>query len=239
MGVLGGMGPAATLDFFAKVLERTRAKTDQDHLRLIIDNNPSVPDRNAAVAGLGPSPGPMLAAMAQGLERAGADVLVMVCNAAHAYEEDVRSATALPFISIVAETVRSTLERAPKARTVGVLASSGCLDAGLYETAFAAHRVRTVVPEGAAREAFMELLYRIKAGDMGDAVRREMLELAEGLLRSGAEALVAGCTEVPLVLAAEDLSVPLVASTDALVTATLAYARGERALLAEAPKGTP
>ncbi|MEJ2289679.1 MAG: aspartate/glutamate racemase family protein, partial [Deinococcales bacterium] len=81
VGVLGGLGPEATLDFFAKVLARTPARTDQDHLHLLIDNDPGVPNRNDAVAGRGPSPGPRLATMARRLEAAGADFLVMVCNA--------------------------------------------------------------------------------------------------------------------------------------------------------------
>lgn len=235
IGVLGGMGPEATLDFFAKVLEHDRAACDQEHLRLLIDNNPAVPNRNEAVAGTGPSPGPVLAAMARGLERSGADFLVMVCNAAHAFEDDITAATGLPFVSIVAETVRATLARIPGVKTVGVLASSGCLDVGLYQQAFAPHGVRTLIPEGRTRRIFMDLLYRIKAGDKGDEVRFGMLELATELVGQGAEAIVASCTEVPLVLFENDLNVPLVNSTDALVAAAIAYARGERPL----PERTP
>lgn len=230
VGVLGGLGPEATLDFFAKVLARTRAATDQQHLRLIIDNNPAVPNRNDAVAGVGPSPGPALAEMARGLERAGAEFLVMVCNAAHAFQPEITSATSLPFVSIIDETVRATLRALPGATAVGVLASSGCLDAGLYQRAFAPHGVRVLIPTGAARERFMELLYRIKAGDKGAEVRAAMRELARELEGAGAQAVIAGCTEVPLVLPGADLDVPLVNSTDALVDATIAYARGEERL---------
>ncbi len=227
VGVLGGMGPEATMDFFAKVIRRAHAGSDQEHLHLIIDNNPQVPDRNAAVAGAGPSPGPVLAAMAQGLERAGADFLVMVCNAAHAFLKDIEGATSLPLVSIITETRDEALRRLPKAQRVGVLASSGCLDAKLYQNAFAEKGVDVLVPEGEARDSFMTLLYRIKAGDTGAEVTAKMNTLALELVKQGAEALVAGCTEVPLVLTGV-LPCPLVNSTDVLVAATLACARGEQ-----------
>ena len=230
VGVLGGLGPEATLDFFAKVLAKTAAKTDQEGLRLLIDNNPTVPNRNEGVAGTGPSPAPALAEMARGLERGGADFLVMVCNAAHAFQGAITDAVDVPFVSIIEETVRATLQSVPNVKTVGVLGSSGCLDAGLYQNAFAAHDVGVFVPEGAAREKFMTLLYRIKAGDKGKEVRGAVQELAEGLIAGGAEAVIAGCTEVPLVLFEGDLPCPLINSTDVLVDATVAYARGERAL---------
>src|SRR5262249_24822880 len=108
VGVLGGMGPAATLDFFARVLAATSAGRDQDHIRLIIDCNPAVPDRNEAVAGKGPSPVPLLSAMAQGLEGAGAELLVMPCNAAHAFLRELAQSTALPIVSIIDVTVEET-----------------------------------------------------------------------------------------------------------------------------------
>ena len=85
VGVIGGMGPAATVHFMGRVLALNPARSDQDHVRLIVDNNGAVPDRNAAIRGEGPSPGPVLAAMARGLQAAGARVLVMPCNTAHAF----------------------------------------------------------------------------------------------------------------------------------------------------------
>jgi len=235
VGVLGGLGPEATLDFFAKVLAATPARRDQDHLHLIIDDDPSVPNRNDAVAGRGPSPAPQLAAMARRLEAAGADFLVMVCNAAHAFQDSIEDAVAIPFVSIVEEAVAATLARVPGARRVGVLAAEGALDAGLYQRAFAARGVEAVAPEGDDRATFMELMYAIKAGDKGDAIAGGMLRLARHLHEAGAEALVAGCTEVPLALSqpaldGAGLALPLIASTDALVAATIAIALGQRPL---------
>jgi aspartate racemase len=228
VGVLGGMGPEATLDFFAKLLAATPAESDQDRLRVLIDNNPKVPNRNEAVAGAGPSPGPLLAEMARGLERSGADFLVMPCNAAHAFQADIEAAVNVPFVSIVEETVAETARVAPTLSTVGVLAAAGSLDARLYPEAFARREIEVLEPRGNARESFMGLLYQIKSGDLGAEVRNRMAELAEGLIANGAEALIAGCTEVPLVLSGDRLARPLVNSTDALVTATIDYATGAR-----------
>ncbi len=228
VGVIGGLGPAATLDFFAKVLAETKADSDQEHLHLLIDNNPKVPNRNEAVAGTGPSPGPLLAASAVKLEKAGADFLVMVCNAAHAFQRDITEAVGIPFVSIIEETVAATLAELPDVKTVGVLASSGCLDSSLYQKAFAEQDVTTLVPTGEERDTFMTLLYRIKAGDKD--VKGDMLELANSLISQGAEVIIAGCTEVPLVLFEADLNVPLINSTDVLVESTVAYATGLKEL---------
>ncbi|MFC4640147.1 aspartate/glutamate racemase family protein [Deinococcus hohokamensis] len=226
VGVLGGMGPEATLDFFAKLVRQAGARSDHEHVRLLIDNNPGVPDRNAALSGRGESPGPVLAQMARGLQASGADFLVMVCNTAHAFESDILNATTIPFVSLINETRDAVLRGRPGLRRIGLLATSTCLDAGLYQSAFAPSGVRTLALEGDALERFMALLYRIKAGDTGSDVRAQMRALAQELVNLGAEVLVAGCTEVPLVLDAQDVPVPLVNSTDVLVERTLQYARG-------------
>jgi aspartate racemase len=225
VGVLGGFGPEATLDFLGKVLRCTPASRDQDHLHLIVDNNPRVPNRNEAIAGSGPSPEPMLVAMAQRLEAAGADFLVMPCNAAHAYAECITESVSIPFVSIVEETRNHVMELFPWVGRVGVLASSGCLDADLYQVAFREVSVPVVVPVGHDRAAFMDLLYRIKSGDKSDRVGQGMRAVASRLVEQGAEVLVAGCTEVPLVLDSTDLQVPLVNSTDVLAQKTVALAR--------------
>ncbi|MDZ7704392.1 MAG: amino acid racemase [Trueperaceae bacterium] len=230
VGVLGGMGPAATLDFFSKLLAKSKAVSDQGNLRVLIDNNPKVPNRNEAVAGTGPSPGPVLAEMAGGLEHSGADFLVMACNAAHAFVADILEAVSVPFVSMIDETVAFTREHFPDATKIGVLGSSGALDAKLYHHAFAEHGVTVVAPENGARHEFMQLLYQIKAGDLSDDVRGQMATLAANLVAEGADVVIAGCTEVPLVLLDDAVSVPLIDSTDVLVDATIAYATGLRAL---------
>lgn len=230
VGVLGGMGPAATLDFFARLLAATPAERDQDHLHVLIDNRPQVPDRNEAAAGRGPSPAPVLVAMARSLQSAGADMLVMPCNAAHAWAGAVVAAADVPFVDMVRETARATARAHTGSRRVGVLAAAGARDAGLYPAAFAEHGFEVLEPDGTRHEAFMDVLYRIKRGERGRHVRAAMRDLALALVAAGAEVLVAGCTEVPLVLDQADVPVSLMSSTEVLVEATVAYATGARAL---------
>jgi|JRYE01.1.fsa_nt_gb aspartate racemase len=243
IGVLGGLGPAATVDFYAKVVAATRAARDQDHVRLIIDGDPTVPDRSASVSGRGESSAPALVAKARRLAAAGADVLAMPCNSAHAYEAEIRQAVDLPFVSIVEETVRAARDRladgADRGSAVGVLATSATAAARLYPKAFGVHGVTVVEPDAAGEAAFMSLLYRIKGGEEREqAVRDGMAELACGLVARGAGVIVAGCTEVPLVLDQGSLSAALTAaglrdaafidSSAALADAVVALGSGAR-----------
>ena len=225
VGVIGGMGPAATVHFMSRVMALTPAAADQDHVRLIVDNNGAVPDRNAALRGEGPSPGPVLADMARGLERAGAELLVMPCNTAHAFAAEVRAATALPFIDLIEATCEAALAAvSPPPARIGVLAADGARRAGLYQRALAARGAEAMLCDEAGHAAFMDLLYRIKAGDLGPDVRAAMRGLADALIAAGAQVLIAGCTEVPLVLSPSDIPVPLVDSIDVLADATIAAA---------------
>lgn len=224
IGVLGGMGPAATIDFMAEVLRLTGAEHEQDNLRLIVDSNPTVPLRHPAIRGEGPSPGPALAEMARGLERAGAELLVMPCNTAHAFQAEIEAATPLPFLSIIDAVIAAVEGEHPQARRIGLLAADGCLDAGLYQTALARNGREALRPDAGAQARLMDLIFRIKRGETRQAVRRSMAQLAHDLVEAGAEALIAGCTEVPLVLGAADLAVPLINSTEILARATIEQA---------------
>ncbi len=225
VGVIGGLGPLATLDFFERVLRRTRAVREQDHLRLLIDNNPHFPDRNAHARGEGPSPGPALALCAKGLQAAGADVIVMACNTTHTWEGEIRAAISVPFLSIIRETVDAVAELRPEA--VGVLAVDACLSAGLYQNALKGAGLKTVLLNADSQKTFMELIYRIKSGDSGETVKRSMVTLARKLEAQGAEVIIAGCTEIPIVLTADDIEGELVSSTDILVERTIVFAGGE------------
>ena len=228
VGVLGGMGPDATSAFLQAVLRHSGpVETDQQHVPLILFNNPKVPDRNAALAGRGPSPGPALAAMARALERAGAEFLVMPCNTAHAYAEAVITATDLPFVSIVEETCDAAMALRPGLRRAGLLGTPACIASGLYAGGLGARGVEAVCCDAAGTARFTELLYAIKAGQRGGGVRAGMAGLAAGLAQRGAEVIVAVCTEVPLVLGPDDLSLPLLDSLDVLASQCVRYSRRE------------
>ena len=202
LGVLGGMGPAATLDFLGKLQALTPAKKDQDHIRVIVDINPQVPDRNDPFA----RPGPVLAEMAGGLQGAGAQVLAIACNTAHAHADLISRASGLPLVDMIETASRAA--RDTGARRAGVLGTKDAVR--LYHEYIAAQGMGLVTLSRDDQARFMDLLSRIKAGDVGPAVREAMTGLAEALVREGAEAVIAGCTEVPLVLDPGDVRAPLV-----------------------------
>ncbi len=210
LGVIGGMGPAATVAFLARVQALTPAEGDQDHIRIIADINPHVPDRNRAPD----AAEAMLGQMAMRLRDAGAQVLAMPCNTAHAQAGGIRK-IGLPFIDMIAETTEAVV--ASGARKIGVLATPG--GETLYTRSLQAKGCKILRLGGADREAFMGCVYAVKRGDTGDKPRAEMRRLAAMLVAAGAETVIAGCTEVPLLLDAGDVSAPLVDSAEVLAAA--------------------
>lgn len=218
LGVLGGMGPAATLDFLQRLQAYTPAESDQDHIRVLVDINPKVPDRNTP----GSLAGPVLAEMAGALRGAGAEVLAIACNTAHAHAGLIQRASGLPLIDMI-ETAAAAAARSGAMR-VGVLGTRGALK--LYREYLAAQAVGLVALPAERQEAFMETLYRIKRGDTGPEVRAAMRGLAQELVAQGAEAIIAGCTEVPLVLEQKDLRVELVDAGDLLARRCVAVCLG-------------
>ncbi|OHB32122.1 MAG: aspartate racemase [Phenylobacterium sp. RIFCSPHIGHO2_01_FULL_69_31] len=202
------MGPAATLEFLARLQAYTPAERDQDHIRVIVDINPKAPDRNVPGSGAGN----VLAEMAGALHGAGAEVLAMPCNTAHAHADLIQRASGLPLIDMIDLGAEAASQSG--AIRAGVLGTKGALK--LYREYLAARGMGLVGLPPERQEAFMVTLYRIKAGDLGDDVTREMKGYAEELRKLGAEVLIAGCTEVPLVLEDEDVKLELIDPGDLL-----------------------
>jgi aspartate racemase len=230
VGVIGGMGPDATIDFMSRVLEKTPADKDQDHIRMLVEHNPRIPSRQLAMRGDGENPGPFLAEMATRLEAAGADFIVMPCNAAHAWQNDIDTAVNIPFISIIEASVSKALQLAPDDGAVGILTTPACFAAGLYQEALADANREAVLQTPDELEEAIALIDRIKAGDKSESVVTGLCELAERLLSRGAKTLIAACTELPLVLNSSMFTVPLVSSTDVLAEKTVALALSDEPL---------
>jgi aspartate racemase len=217
IGVIGGMGPAATADFMGRLVAGVAAGSDTDHPRVLVDSNPHVPDRNAAVSGDGASPGPALASMAQSLVAQGAGVLAMPCNAAHGWADDIGAAVDVPFVSMIDAALAEALAHRP--RCIGVLAVGATLALDLYG------RGSTVPVLAGDLAQVQPAVNAIKAGARGDDVCAALAAEAARLVAAGADVIIAACTEVPLVLRRADVAVPLIDSTAALARATLAAAR--------------
>jgi len=229
-GVMGGMGPDATLDFMAKVIALTDSGNDQDHIHMIVDQDPTVPNRQRAIREGLNNVTDALGAMAKRLEDAGADFLVMVCNTAHVFLDGVHANTSIPFISIIDESVNEIDRVCPGARIVGVMATDGCLDTGIYQDAITASGREALVPDEAAMEQLMSLITAIKAGNQGEDIRQSMQASANALVEQGADVIIAGCTEIPIVFEGENCSVSVIGSTNVLAQRTLDLAKGVKPL---------
>jgi aspartate racemase len=225
VGVLGGMGPEATVDIFRKILAATGAKTDQEHLRIIIDCNSKIPDRTAAALGGGEDPLPALLESARLLARAGAGFIVIPCNAAHTWHAEIQACVDIPVLHIMQAAAAYTERNLPGIRRVGLLAVTATVKAGLYQEAFGTKGIETVIPGSDAQEQTMEVIYGVKAGRKTGEMKGSIIRIGEGLAAAGAEAVVAGCTEIPLILSAGDLSVPVIDATRALVEQAVRFAR--------------
>jgi aspartate racemase len=211
IGILGGMGPEATADCFVKIITNTPARTDQDHLRVVIDSNPKVPDRTAAILGRGESPLPLLVAGAEALERAGADFLIIPCVSAHFFLEDLRRRARLPILSIF-DAVAETIERLrPEVKKVGLLGTTGTVEGGLLQRRLEESDIETVVPGCEVQAKIMAAIYDIKETRPARSraeIQADLVAVAESLIAHGARGIVAACTEIPLALIQEDLAVP-------------------------------
>jgi aspartate racemase len=224
VGILGGMGPAATVDLMQRIINLTPARDDQDHLRLLVDNNPQVPSRIAAlIDGTGASPVPALRAMAEGLQRAGADFLAMPCNTAHHYHAAVAEAVPIPFLDL--RTIVARRVCAAGVTRVGLLASSALGLIQLYEPFFDEHGLSLVYPPQALQDELMVLIRAVKTGTqkaLGDA---GLQRAADALVDAGADALLIACTELSALGAGPAVPIPVFDAADLLAQAVVDHAR--------------
>lgn len=223
VGILGGMGPEATILLMQKVLDAVPAQDDADHIPLIVHQNPQVPSRiKALIEGTGEDPGPVLAGMARDLEAAGAAALAMPCNTAHHYAGAVEAASELPFLDMLKLTA-DALARAG-ARRVGLLASPATRLTGVFEAPFAAQGLEPVtLPDDSE---LLAIIRAVKAGqELADLATR-LAEQARALEAEGADHLLVACTELSLMTDALPDGTPWTDSLDCLVAGIVTFAKG-------------
>jgi aspartate racemase len=203
IGILGGMGPEATNKLCALITAFTPVTKDQDHIPVITYNNPQIPERVGAVRGASESPVPEMIRTARVLEEAGADIILMPCNLAHFYLADVQKAISTPFLDMIEETVNFTVEHYPHCRKVGIIASTPTIECGIYTKAFRRHDRVLISPNANEQESkVMRAIYAsdgIKCGYKRKP-RALLMEVGHTLVADGAEVIIAGCTEVSLVM---------------------------------------
>jgi aspartate racemase len=209
VGVVGGMGPAATVDFLERIIAATPAVHDQDHLHVLVDCNPAVPDRTAYLRSEGPDPRPALIAMAKQLEQAGADFLVMPCNTAHAFADDIRAQVTIPLVdwpSTVADAVA-----AAGITEVGILASTGTLLAEIYTKPLERLGIRPLVPTPSGQAKVMNAIYGSEGvkhlGPASPAALQDLLAGVDDVVVQGAAAVILACTEFSAITAVRSLEI--------------------------------
>ena len=225
-GVLGGMGPLATVDFMSKVIALCPIKNEEDHVRLIVDQNPHIPSRQIMSLDHSSKIAAMLTESARTLEKTGVDFIVMPCNTAHMFADNISKAINIPFFHIVDETIHEISKYHTQAKSIGILATSACLDSGIYQEGLIAAKKDFIVPDPFNQDECMRIIFSIKDGASIKDMQQEMLDVAEHLIKRGAEIIIAGCTEIPLILKREDIKVPLISSTEVLALKTVEYANG-------------
>ena len=204
LGIIGGMGPMATVDLFARLVGHTAASCDGEHIHIVIDNDPTIPDRTKALLGQGESPVGAIVRSAVRLANAGAELLLLPCHTSHAYYDEIAAAAPVPILNMVRETVKVVAERGH--RRVGLLATGGTLLAGVYEKAFAVYGTECVVPTPTEQESVMSLIYDgVKAG-RHDYDTTAFVNTLDAMKRRGAEVFILGCTELPI--AVKDYEIP-------------------------------
>ena len=199
IGIMGGMGPAATVDLMSRIISMTDASADQEHIPMIVDSNTRIPDRTEAILGRGESPVPEMLASAKRLEAAGADFIVIACHAAHYYVPEIKDKIGIPVIDMPEETAK--LLKMNGVNRAAVLATDGTVRSGLYGAALERFGIQTVYPDDRQQKTVMSLVYDyVKKGvtDPADLPREEMTSIIGDLSSQGAEALLLASTELPI-----------------------------------------
>ena len=223
IGIIGGMGPMATVDLMKKVILATDAREDQDHIPILVDNNTNIPDRTAAILSGGTNPVPEMTSALRHLEACGADCIIMPCNTAHYFLPQLQAKTETPFLSMLAATAKTCAAKFP-GKTAAILGTKGTLATGLYDRALEGEGVAFVLPDEAERDTLMHLIYDVVKASKPLAPEQGTWEaLLNGLRAHGADYFILGCTELPIVADSLPVAGPFVGPTAELAKAAIRF----------------
>lgn len=203
IGILGGLGPEATVDLYKKIIKKTKAKTDQEHPEAIILSNPKIPDRTQAILYGGESPVTQMVKTAKQLEALGANIILIPCNTAHYFYDEIQKETTVPILNMIAETAKTIKKNYPTLKRVGLLATSGTVASKIYHKELTKRGIEVITPDTDIQENFvMEAIYGEKGIKAGFKIKPRMLlkYAAMHLQDKGAQIIIKGCTEVAIVL---------------------------------------
>lgn len=219
VGILGGMGPYATLEFYRSILDNTPAAKDWDHLRILIDSNPKIPSRTRAFLYGEADPVPMMIRSALSLRDAGADFIVVPCNSAHFFLPRVREGVDVPFLDMVEETAETVASLG--AEWVGLIAGEVTVKGRLYEQRLEHRGIRVLQVSDEEQVVARSIIEDAKKNSVDDETRTRMTSLINALVRGGADTVILGCTELPMVVRDMEVGCRIVDSVDVLAKAVV------------------
>ena len=225
IGIMGGMGPMATVDLMKKIILATPASKDQDHIPMLVDNNSQIPDRTKAIMGQGASPAPEMVKTAKRLMMAGADFIIIACNTAHYFLPEILPQISIPVLSIIDVTTNSALEKGFK--SVGLLATTGTVSTGLYQKKLEASGIQCITPSADKQHLIDDMIYQGVKANNENYDTRAVKELLAEMQNAGAEAFILGCTEVPVAVSMYKLQGEFIDATDELAKAAIKFAKEE------------
>ena len=223
LGVLGGMGPAATADFLARLARLTPADRDQDHIPTIVYSDPSTPDRSDSMLGNGPSPLPALVRGIEFLSAAGCSLIAIPCNGAHYWYDELAEVSTAPIANIIDATAERIAGLGGDTREVGIMATEGVCVSGLFRSRLEQRRLRAIdLTDLGDENPVTRGIKLAKAGRIAEA--GQLLRLgAETLVERGAQVLIFGCTDISMALPAADTmhGVPVLDASDCLASSCI------------------
>ncbi|UCG26796.1 MAG: amino acid racemase [Bacteroidales bacterium] len=212
IGILGGMGPETTACLFRTIISNTKAGKDEDHIPILILNDPKIPDRSAFIHGKGPSPVPALIRGSRKLEEMGADFIAVPCNTAHYFLDEISASVRIPVINMIAETAIHVKNEFQDIKQYGLLSTTGTYKTNIYAKWFGKEGLSILIPEEKLREKIMEIIYGpegLKAG-VKTVPYGILNESIRHLVDKGARAIISGCTEISLIKKDIHTPVPLI-----------------------------
>ena len=211
VGMIGGLGPAATVDLYDKITKATPAKNDQEHIRVVIEQNPQIPDRTKCLLDNGEDPTLALYNCAKRLEKDGCDALIIPCNTAHAFAPYMERHLSIPFINMQKACMDEIEAKFGEKARVGLLATTGTVKTGIYSKKAEAMGIAMFVPDAEHQERVMAAIYGpkgAKAGFTDGVCRDDLVSAAEYMVKTyDCNVLILGCTELPLILDEGDMEV--------------------------------
>ncbi|MGL4796778.1 MAG: aspartate/glutamate racemase family protein [Paraclostridium sp.] len=220
VGILGGMGPLATVDLFNKIVIMTNANCDNDHIHILIDNNTEIPDRTSFILGDGEDPTPELIKSATTLESMGADFIVIPCNTAHHFYKFVQDSVSIPVINMIEETAKFIVNMNLNSNKVGLISTTGTIFSGVYDTMFKKYNLEIVKPDTKGQQVIMDLIYGVKEGNT-DFDLNSIYKVLENLSDSGCSYVILGCTELPVAFQTLDIKGDFIDPTRILAQAAI------------------